>query len=136
MARVEVWAVQSPRGLWLSSPKVIGTVSGELSRYPPPHLQSPFLPVRLLPRLDQSSQDSLLECLGVSGDEGEKFHPHSTTFPILVLEPVPQARVLVTGCAVPEDGAEQRAYTKDTNTEGESHPVCGHKTRPWTWQSD
>lgn len=47
MSRVETWAIQSPRGLWLSSPKVIGTVSGELNRYPSPHFQLPYLPVRL-----------------------------------------------------------------------------------------
>lgn len=48
----------------------------------------------------------------------KKHHPHLTTLPILALEPMPQARVLVAGCAVPEDGAELRTHTKDTNTEG------------------
>lgn len=76
--------------------------------------------------------------LRVSGEEGgEKYHPYPTTFPILALEPVPQARVLVAGYAVPEDGAELRTHTKDTNTGGGgSHPVCGHKNRSKTWQTD
>lgn len=49
MAGVEAQSDQSPRGLWLSSPKVIGTVSGELNL--PPHPRTSSRHICLLVRL-------------------------------------------------------------------------------------
>lgn len=52
--------------------------------------------------------------------EGVPFRPHPAPHP--APRPEPQAhRALGAGSSVPEDGAELRRRTKDTNTEGKPH---------------
>lgn len=52
------------------------------------------------------------------------FHPHPA--PHLASQPMPPAhRALIAGYSVPEDGADLRRHTKDTNTEGKPH-TQGH----------